>query len=140
MDQRDVVVVAEQRHDLLGLACAQQAVIDEDAGELVADGLVDEHRRHGGIDAAREAADHPARADLGADALDGLLAEGLHGPVALAARDVVHEVADELRAVRRVHHFRVELHAVELALLVGDDGEGRVLGRRRAPRSPPAAR
>jgi hypothetical protein len=102
-------------------------VIDEDTGELVADGLVDEHRRDSGVDAAGEAADHAARADLGADALDGLLAEGLHGPVALAARDIAHEVADQLRALGRVHHLRVELDAVELVLLVSDDGEGCVL-------------
>ena len=37
-------MVAEQADDLLGLAEPQQAVIDEDAGELVADGLVDQHR------------------------------------------------------------------------------------------------
>ena len=60
-------MVAEQRHDLLGLAGAQQAVIDEDAGELVADRLVDQHRGDRRIDAAGEAADHPALADLGAD-------------------------------------------------------------------------
>ena len=124
VDERDVVVVAEQRDDLLGLACAHQAVVDEDAGELVADRLVDQHRGDGGIDAAGQAADHPAGADLGADARDGLLAEGRHGPVARAARDVAHEVAEQLRAVRRVHHLRVELHGVELA----------------APRPPPTAK
>ena len=80
--QRDVVVVAEQRDDLLGLAEPQQAVIDEHAGELLADRLVDQHRRDRRIDAAREAADHPALADLRADLLDRLVLEGAHGPVA----------------------------------------------------------
>ena len=42
--QRDVVAVAEQRHDLLGLGEPHQAVIDEHAGELLADRLVDQHR------------------------------------------------------------------------------------------------
>ena len=69
MDQRDVVVVAEQPHDLVALAGAHQAVVDEDAGELVADRLVDQHRRDRGIDAAGEAADHARLADLGADRL-----------------------------------------------------------------------
>jgi hypothetical protein len=55
--------------------CPQQAVIDEHAGELVADRLVDQHRGDRGIDAAGQAADHPALADLGADFLDRLLAE-----------------------------------------------------------------
>ena len=86
VDERDVVAVAEQRDDLLGLAEPQQAVVDEDAGELVADGLVDQHRGDGGIDAAGEAADHPALADLRADARDRLVAEGLHRPVAACSR------------------------------------------------------
>ena len=46
MDQRDVVVVAEQRaRPRSASSCAQQAVVDEHAGELVADRLVDQHRR-----------------------------------------------------------------------------------------------
>jgi hypothetical protein len=41
-------MVAEHGHDLLGLAQPQEAVVDEDAGQLVADRLVDQHRRHRG--------------------------------------------------------------------------------------------
>ncbi len=128
VDERDVVVVAEQRHDLLGLVQPHQAVIDEDAGELVADRLVDQHRRDGAVDAAREAADHAALADLLADLGDHLALVGGHGPVGLEARDLVHEVGEQLGAVRRVHDLGMELHGVEAAGLVGDDGERRVLG------------
>ena len=60
-------MVAEQAQHLLRLALPQQAVIDEDAGELVADRLVDQDRGDGGIHAAGEAADHLALAHLGAD-------------------------------------------------------------------------
>ncbi len=42
VDERDVVVAAEQAHDLVGFVEAHQAVVDEDAGELVADRLVNE--------------------------------------------------------------------------------------------------
>ena len=38
---------------LLALARAQQAVVDEEAGELVADGLVHQRSGHGGVHAAR---------------------------------------------------------------------------------------
>ena len=62
VDERDVVIVAEQADDLLGLARAHQAVIDEHAGQLLADRLVDQHRRDRAVDAARQAADHPALA------------------------------------------------------------------------------
>ena len=126
MHQRDVVVVPEQVDHGLGLVEPQHAVIDEHAGELVADRLVDQHRGDGGIDAAGEAADHPALADLRADLLDRLLAEGAHGPVAGQAGDLADEIADQLGAVRRVHHFGVEHQAVVFALLVLDHRERRV--------------
>ena len=46
MDQRNVVVLPEEADDLFRLARAQQAGIDENAGELVADRFMDQHRRH----------------------------------------------------------------------------------------------
>jgi hypothetical protein len=49
MDQRDVVASAEQRHDLFGLVCAHQPVIDEHAGQLVADRLMDQDRGDGAV-------------------------------------------------------------------------------------------
>ena len=45
-------MVPEQVDHGLGLVEPQQAVIDEHAGELVADRLMDQHRGDGGIDAA----------------------------------------------------------------------------------------
>ena len=44
--------------DLLDFALAQQTVVHEHAGELVADGLVYQSGGHGGINAAGQAADH----------------------------------------------------------------------------------
>ena len=46
----------------------QKAGVDEDAGQLLADRLVDQHGGHGGIDPAGQAADHLALAHLLADA------------------------------------------------------------------------
>ncbi len=40
MNQRDIVMPAKQLDDLLGLAGTQHAGIDKDAGQLVADRLV----------------------------------------------------------------------------------------------------
>ena len=51
-------VLAERLDDLLRLVLAQQAVVDEDARELVADRLVHEQRGDGGVDAAGERAEH----------------------------------------------------------------------------------
>ena len=114
--ERDVEMAAEQRHHLLGLVQPQQSVVDEDAGELVADRLMDQHRRHRAVDATREAADHAALADLGADLGDLAGPEMRHAPVARQSGDAAHEIADELAASGRMRHLGVELHSVELAL------------------------
>ena len=100
-------------------------MVDEHAGQLLADRLVDQHRRDRAVDAARQAADHLALADLRADVGDLGLAIGGHRPVAGAAADVADEIGDQLAAVGRVHDLGVELSAVEAALLVGGDREGR---------------
>jgi hypothetical protein len=137
--ERDVVVVAKQRDDALTFGEPKEAVIDEHAGELLADRLMDEHRGDGGIDTARQSANHPAFADLAADFLDRLVLERAHGPVAGAAGDVAHEVAQDGRAVRRVHDFEMELRGVELALFIGDHRDrriGRGAGRGKALRRP----
>ena len=67
VDQRDGVGVAEHGDDLFGLSQPQQPVVDEDAGQLVTDRLMDQHGRDGTVHAARQAADHLGVADLGAD-------------------------------------------------------------------------
>ena len=64
VDELDLEVAAEGVDDALGLFAAQEAVVDEDAGELVADGAVDEGGGDGGVDAAGERADDAAVADL----------------------------------------------------------------------------
>ncbi len=68
-----------------------------------------------------------AVADLLADLRDLGLAVGGHGPVAGEAADAMDEVGDKLAAVGRVDHLGVELGAVEPALFVGDDREGRAV-------------
>ena len=130
VDERDVVAVAKQRDDLLRLPCPHQAVIDEHAGELLADRLVDQHRRDGAVDAAGKAADDATAADLLADVGDLRVAEAGHRPVARAAANVAHEVGEQLAAVGRVHDLRMEHQAVALRLLVSGDGEGCAFGTR----------
>ena len=96
--------------DLLGLSLAQQPVVDEDAGQLVADRPLHERRGHCRVDAAGQPADHALVADLRADPLDLLLDDVDHRPGRPAAGDVVEEVLEHLLAVRGVQHLGVELH------------------------------
>jgi hypothetical protein len=58
--QVDMEMPAEHRLDALPLVLAKQAVIDKDADKLIADGLVQQRRRHRRIHPARQAADDGA--------------------------------------------------------------------------------
>ena len=87
---------------MLALVQAQQAVVDEHAGELVADRAVDQRRGHARIDAAGQAEDHLLVADLLADARDGLLDVVAHDPVGPGAGDVEHEAVEQRRGPARV--------------------------------------
>ncbi|MND45787.1 hypothetical protein D3C80_366510 [compost metagenome] len=121
-------MVAEHADHLLAFTKPHQAMVDVNAGELVADRLMDENSRNRGIDAARECAEHAAGADLLADLADHLGAISRHRPVGFKPDDLVHEVGEQLAAVRGMHHFRVEHGGVVVTGLVRGDGERRVLG------------
>ena len=129
--------------DLLGLALAQQAVVDEDAGQPVADRALDDRRGDGGVDAAGQPADGAAvLADLLADPLDLLLDDVDHRPGLAAAGDLVQEVLEHALAVLGVQHLGVPLDAGQPAVEVlerrdrGGVGRGQHLEARRAPPRP----
>ena len=136
-DEVDVKAVgvagAEDRADLFLLILAQQAVIHKNAGQLLADGLGQHSGQHRGIDAAGQGAEHLAVADALPQGLDIVLHERVHLPVAGAAADIVHEVAQHLLALCGVEHLGVELDGVQtLFLILGRchravDGVGRDL-------------
>ena len=96
------------------LVFAEHAVVHEDAGELIADGAMYQFGRNRRIDAARESADHAALADGLADAGNGFVDEALRRPVWLQPANVEDEVAQDLRASRRVMDFGMKLHRVIL--------------------------
>ena len=119
---------AKEARDFLGLALAHEARVDEHAGELFSDRLVQQDRRHRRIDAARQAANHPPVADLRPNGFDGAGAERGHRPGAITAGDMAREVLEQRRAVGRVDHLGVKLDAVEVTPVVGDGGEWRRVG------------
>ena len=65
--------VAEHVHNLLGFVQTQQTVIHEDAGQIFADGAVQQHGGHGRIHAAGEAEDHFIVANLLTNALNSIV-------------------------------------------------------------------
>ncbi len=112
------VAGAEHCADFFLLVLAQQAVVHEHAGQLLAHGLCQHGGQHGRIHAAGQCTQHLAVADLLAQSLDVVLHEGVHLPVAGAAADVVHEVVQHLLALGSVQHFRVELDRIQALLSV----------------------
>ena len=117
-------LVAQVLLHVLEFVFAQDAVVDEDAGELVADGAMDEDGGHGGIDAAGEAADDAAVADLLADGGDGFVDEALRCPVGRESADVEDEVAQDGGSLPGVVHLGMELHGVVLARGIFEGGFG----------------
>ena len=114
----------EHLHHHRALVQPQQAVVDEHAGQLVADRAVDQRRGHARIDTARQAEDHLLVADLLADARHRLVDVVAHHPVGLRLRDPEHEAVQQLAALGGVCDLGVELHAVVAACFVGHAGDG----------------
>ncbi len=76
VDQRNVVIVAKHRDDLVGLVLAQQPVINKDASQVVANRLVDQNGGDRAVNAARQPTDHLGVAHLFADQADRFLSVG----------------------------------------------------------------
>ena len=112
--ERQMQLVAKPLLNLVGLVVTQQPVVDEDAGQAITDGAMNQHRRDGGIHAARQPAHDFAGADLLTNSLGRLLDERADRPVAGAAAFAVGEVAEDLDAVLGVHDLRVEEQRVQL--------------------------
>ena len=124
--------------DLLGLALAQQPVVDEHAGQLVADRPLHERGGHRRVHAAGQRAEHP-RVDRPArgSARPASSTTLVGGPVGLEAGAVAEEVLQHPLPELGVHHLGVPLHAVQPALVVlerRDRRAGRGRGHRETVR------
>ena len=138
VDEVDVEVVAEGRLDLGALVVAHQAVVDEHAGELVADRPVHQRGRDRGVHPAGQPAEDGAVPDLGADPLDQVLDDVERRPRRGDAGAVLEEAAQDLLAVGGVADLGVELHAEQAPVGVLDHrargGVGGGRDRRPGPR------
>ena len=108
--------------DLAALVLAQQTVVDENADELVADGLMHDRSGNSGVDPAGKAANDPAGADLLPDARDLLGDHVAAVPVRGDARGGVQEVFEHALAEFGVLDLRMPLHAVEATLVARERG------------------
>ncbi len=123
MHDLGVQAAGEHVHHHLAFVQAQQAVVDEHAGELIADGAVDQRRGHRRVDAAGQAQDDFFIADLFADLGDCFRDMVVHDPVRLATSDAEHEALQHLAAPDGMRDLGVELHRVIAPRLVGHAGD-----------------
>lgn len=110
------VFVFEEGLYLVWLAFAHEAVIDEDAVELVADCAVDELCGDCAVDATREGEKDFMGAYLGAKGADGFVLVVRDVPVWDCLADVEKEVSDDFLAMEGVGDLWMELDAVEFFL------------------------
>src|SRR3990170_4165658 len=111
--------------DPLRLFPPQEPVVDEDADELVADGLVDKGGGHRGVYPAGEGAEHPPLAYSPPDILHRLDYEMARRPSPSTAANFVKEVVQDLLSVRGMDNLGVELEAY-VASLIAHSRHGRV--------------
>ena len=126
MHQVDLELPAERVLDLIRLARPHEPGVDEDTGELVADGLVDQRRRHGRVDPAAQRAQHPLAADLRLHRGHLLLDDRHVGPRRQAAARVEEEALEDLAAPLGVHDLGMELQPEDAALGVVHGGHRRI--------------
>ena len=62
--QIEIALRSKHRFDLVAFILAHQAVIDEHAGQLLADSLGKQHSRNGRVDAAGQAEEHPVASNF----------------------------------------------------------------------------
>ncbi len=113
-------MIFKQGNDLFTLARAHQAGINIDTGQLIANGLMEQHRRHRTIHPAGQTANNFAAADLRANFGDRLILKGVHRPIALTSADIAGKILQQLTAMGGVHDLRVELYAIEFARIIPD--------------------
>ena len=140
VDERNAEVTAEGLLHLIRLSVSVQPVVDEDAGELIADRTVDEERRDGGVDPAGERAQDLGLTDLLPDPGHRILHDVHRGPVGQEPAAVVEEPLQHVLSPRCVRHLGVELDREQTSLrilhrrdrdLVGASGHAEALGRTR---------
>ena len=104
-------------------------MVDEDAGEVLADGPVEQGGAYRGVDTAAQSENHAVVAQLCLEFGHGGLDERGRAPFLSAAADVDHEVAQQLLALGGMEHLGVELHGPQWVLLAGIGSKLHVGGR-----------
>ena len=117
-------------HDHVAFIKSKQAVVNEYAGQLLADGPVNQRRCHRGIDSARQSKDHLFLTHLRPDSGHSFTDVVPHDPVSAGSTNVQNETLQDSRTAFGMSHFRVELDAVEAPVFIRHTGDRATVGRR----------
>ena len=109
---------------LVAFVFTHQTMVNENAGQLLADCLGNQSRNNGGIHAAGEGTQSLAVANLLADFFNLVFDVVCHCPIALTAADLKQEVFNQCRAFGCMVYLRVELHAIEALCFTFDGSRG----------------
>ena len=118
-DNPGVQLALEHLHDHVAFVQAQQAMINEHAGELIANGAMNEGRRHRGINPTGEAEDDLMLTHLLANAGHGLGNVIAHHPVGLGLANAQGESLQNGLALNGMRDLGVELKCIEATDLIG---------------------
>src|SRR5437868_2674594 len=99
-------------------------MVDKDAGELIADGAVDEGCNRAGVDTPGDAADHTFVPYFGTNAADGIVYKRFRGPRLGALTDIYDESAQKFLAEGSMRHLRMELNTIHLPARMGHGCHG----------------
>ena len=118
MHESNPEVALEGLNHLFAFVESHQTSVNEHAGELITDRSV--HQRSGDrrVDPSAQSTDSGLVTDLLTDLGDSGVDDRVHRPRARAPAGVGQETLNHVLAVRGVNHLRVELHAVELLIVV----------------------
>src|SRR5215471_18709576 len=126
--QANAEILAEHALDNFFFACAQEAVVHKNAGELVPDRFVQERGCDRRIDAAAQAEHDFFIAYLLSNPLARFFDERAHCPIHRTMADVVDEVLQDLFTARRMRDLRMKLQTVKLPLSIFHGGEVGTVG------------
>ena len=116
-------------HDHVAFIEAQQAVVHKHAGQLIANGAVNQRSGHGRIHTTRQAQNHLLVAHLLADQGHGFRHVVAHDPIGHDLADTEHKTLKNRLALLRVRHLGMKLDGVKVPRLVGHSGNGATVGR-----------
>ena len=115
-------------HDLLPLIEAHQAVVHKDAVQPVADGLVQQHSSHRGINAAGQGADHMAVADLLLELFEAVSTKEDMVQVDFSPQTLNRKLRSITSPWSRMGHFRVELQRINFSGVVAHGSDFQAFG------------